>query len=71
MGWAALSALMPNGISYRDASILERPLTKEEAREVTMMTRRIASLILMEDQLNANYIVARDSVFLVLVRLAF
>lgn len=50
-------------LSYREASILGRPLSKEEAREVTSMVRRIASLVLMTDTLDANYSNARDGAF--------
>ncbi len=48
-------------LSYREESILGRALTKEEAREVTAMVRRIAAMILMADELNANYIAVRDN----------
>lgn len=42
-------------LSYREFDILERGLTSEEAREVTQMARRIAAIILLEDELNRNY----------------
>ncbi len=42
-------------LSYRDQSILERPITPEEAREVTAMSRRIAALLMLEPELNRNY----------------
>ena len=51
-------------LSYREESVLGRPLTKEDAREVTGMVRRIASIILMTDKLNSNYALAKDSAFL-------
>jgi Type ISP C-terminal specificity domain len=48
-------------LSYRDVSVMDRPLSKEEAREVTSMVRRIAAIILMTDTLNSNYIASRDN----------
>lgn len=48
-------------LSYREEGILGRPLTKEEAREVTAIVRRLTALILLSDQLDANYIACRDT----------
>ena len=45
-------------LSYREVDIFGRPLTKEEARQVTSITRRIASLILLGGELNTNYAMA-------------
>lgn len=42
-------------LSYRERPILGRALTKEEARLVTEMARRIAALILLGPALDANY----------------
>ncbi len=42
-------------LSYREQGILGRAITPEEAREVMNMARRIAALILMQPQLDANY----------------
>ena len=42
-------------LSYRESSLLGRPLTIEEVHEVTNMVRRIAALILFQPTLNANY----------------
>ncbi len=42
-------------LSYREFALLGRPLNLDEITEVTNMTRRIAALILMESELNANY----------------
>ncbi len=50
-------------LSYREEAILGRPLTKEEAREVTAMVRRLTALILLSDQLDANYTACRDSAY--------
>jgi hypothetical protein len=50
-------------LSYREESILGRPLTKEEARELTGIVRRLAAIVLMTDELNANYSAVRDNAF--------
>jgi hypothetical protein len=50
-------------LSYRERSVLGRALTKEEARDVTAMVRRIASIVMMGEQLDANYAAARDESF--------
>jgi len=42
-------------LSYREQSILGRAIKAEEAREVMNMARRIAALILMQPELDANY----------------
>jgi hypothetical protein len=48
-------------LSYREQSILGRPLNKDEAREVTGIIRRLTAIVLMTDELNANYVSVRDS----------
>ena len=48
-------------LSYREEAIMARPLTKNEAREVTAMVRRLTALILLNDKLNANYSACRDN----------
>jgi Type ISP C-terminal specificity domain len=48
-------------LSYREEAILGRALTKEEAREVTGMVRRLAAIVLMTDSLNSNYSAIRDA----------
>jgi hypothetical protein len=50
-------------LSYREEAILGRPLTKDEAREVTAMVRRLTALILLSDQLDANYTACRDTAY--------
>lgn len=50
-------------LSYREESVLGRSLTKDEAREVTYMVRRIAAILLMTTQLNANYAEASEHSF--------
>ena len=42
-------------LSYREHALLGRPLTTEEAREVTHTARRLAALILLRPELDANY----------------
>ena len=49
-------------LSYREKELLGRGLTREEARHVTDMARRIAALLLMGPALDANYeAVKRDT----------
>ena len=50
-------------LSYREEAILGRPLTRDEAREVTAMVRRLTALILLSDQLDANYTACRDRAY--------
>jgi hypothetical protein len=42
-------------LSYREHSLLGRPLTADEAREITHNARRIAALILLQPALDSNY----------------
>ena len=42
-------------LGYREYKLLGRPLTDEEAREVMNIARRIASILLLEPVLDANY----------------
>lgn len=42
-------------LSYREQAVLGRDLKIEEVLEVTQMVRRIAALILLQPQLDANY----------------
>jgi len=48
-------------LSYREKALLGRPLSPDEAREVTNMARRLAAIVLMEPALNANYQHVKDS----------
>ena len=50
-------------LSYRERDLLGRPLTLDEAREVTNMARRLAAIVLMEPALNANYQAVKDSCY--------
>lgn len=42
-------------LSYREKPVLGRSLTIDEAREATAITRRIAALLLLSDNLDKNY----------------
>jgi Type ISP C-terminal specificity domain/N-6 DNA Methylase len=42
-------------LSYREQSLLGRPLSVEEVREITAMARRIAALVLLNGELDTNY----------------
>lgn len=42
-------------LSYREEPLLGRSLKREEVQEVSNMARRIAALLFLEPQLNANY----------------
>jgi hypothetical protein len=48
-------------LSYREASLLGRALTSDEAREFTHIARRIAALRLLEPQLDQNYASVKSS----------
>ena len=47
--------VMKKWLSYRECSFLKRPLTLAEAEEVQAMARRLASLCLLQPELDANY----------------
>jgi hypothetical protein len=48
-------------LSYREHQLLGRPLTTEEAREVTHMARRIAAIVLLYPALDANYMAVKQT----------
>ncbi len=50
-------------LSYREHALLGRALTTEEAREVTRMASRIAALILLQPELDANYLRVKAKTF--------
>jgi hypothetical protein len=50
-------------LSYREHELLGRAITAEEAREVTHMARRIAALILLQPELDANYLRVKAKTF--------
>jgi len=43
--------------------LIGRALTKDEAREVTGIVRRLAAIVLMRDELDSNYVRVRDHAF--------
>jgi Type ISP C-terminal specificity domain len=47
-------------LSYRQHDLLGRPLTVDESRHVTNMIRRLTVMVLLTDELNANYRACRD-----------
>lgn len=47
--------VMKKWLSYREKGVLGRDLKTEEAREVQQMARRIAALLLLAPELDANY----------------
>jgi len=50
-------------LSYREADLLKRPLTTDEAREVRDMARRIAAIILFQPALDENYQQRKENVY--------
>jgi hypothetical protein len=42
-------------LSYREQGLLGRPLTLDEVKTFATIARRIAALVLLRDQLDANY----------------
>ncbi|HEX7101099.1 MAG TPA: type ISP restriction/modification enzyme, partial [Nitrolancea sp.] len=42
-------------LSYRERDLLGRPLSPAEVREVTNIARRIAAILLLGPELDANY----------------
>lgn len=47
--------VMKKWLSYREQDLLDRPITPDEAREVTHMARRIAALLLLQPEHDRNY----------------
>jgi hypothetical protein len=47
--------VMKKWLSYREKTLLGRGLTLDEVTEVQHMARRIAALLLLQPQLDANY----------------
>jgi hypothetical protein len=47
--------VMKKWLSYREHSLLGRPLTPQEACEVTHIARRLTALVLLTPALDANY----------------
>jgi type ISP restriction-modification system protein len=50
-------------LSYREHELLGRALTSDEAREVMNMARRIAAILLLEPELDANYSAIKQSTY--------
>jgi len=50
-------------LSYREEPLLGRPLKREEVQEVSNMARRIAALLFLEPQLNANYEAVKEATY--------
>jgi hypothetical protein len=50
-------------LSYREKELLHRSITKDEARHVTDIARRIAALLLLVPQLDANYAAVKRSTY--------
>ena len=46
-------------LSYREEEVLGRPITKEEAREFMHIVRRIAALLLLQPELDKNYVAVK------------
>src|SRR5260370_25906242 len=50
-------------LSYREHKLLGRALTTDEAHEVMTIARRIASILLLEPPLDANYQASKTSTY--------
>lgn len=50
-------------LSYREAAVLGKSLTADEAREVSSIVRRITAILLLSKDLNANYKACKSSEF--------
>ena len=50
-------------LSYREESVLGRPLSKDEVRHFSNLVRRLTALILLAPQLDANYQTCRNDCF--------
>lgn len=50
-------------LSYREQEVLGRAITKDEAREFTQMVRRVAALLLVETDLDKNYIRVKSDTY--------
>jgi Type ISP C-terminal specificity domain len=50
-------------LSYRELELLGRSLKQEEVIEVTQMARRIAAILLLEPELNANYEAVKQATY--------
>ncbi len=50
-------------LSYREEPLLGRPLKREEVQEVSYMARRIAAILLLAPELNANYEAVKQATY--------
>jgi hypothetical protein len=55
--------VMKKWLSYREEKMLGRPITQDEAREVSHMARRIAAILLLEPELDANYAAVKAAAY--------
>jgi hypothetical protein len=55
--------VMKKWLSYREKTLLGRDLKVEEVREVTRMGRRIAAILLLQPELDANYLAVKDTAY--------
>jgi hypothetical protein len=54
---------MKKWLSYREATLLGRPLSTDEAREFRDMARRITAIILLQPALDENYQQCKHDVY--------
>ncbi len=50
-------------LSYREAKLLGRAISADEAREVQQMARRLAAIVLLEPELDANYLAVKSNTY--------
>lgn len=55
--------VMKKWLSYREAKLLGRSLSPDEARYVQQMARRIAAICLLQPQLDANYAAVKSNTY--------
>lgn len=55
--------VMKKWLSYREWSLLGRPLSRAEVREVQAMARRIAAILLLQPALDANYTAVKSAAY--------
>jgi len=55
--------VMKKWLSYREKALLGRDLKPEEVREVMRMARRIAAILLLQPQLDANYLAVKGNTY--------
>lgn len=51
-------------LSYREKPLLGRDMTPNEVDYVTQMVRRLAALVLLQPELDANYYACKENVWL-------